>query len=98
MISDRVWIAAEFLELFQQRVRERLSRWLKRAAQKSVPLELRRFVAGITRDAAAIQAAITLPRSNRPVEGQLNRLKTLKRQKYGRGNFDLLKLRFLCPH
>lgn len=97
MISDGVRTATEFQELFRQGVGKRLSRWLTRAAQKSVPSELRRFAFGIKRDAAAVRAAITLPWSNGPVEGQVNRLKTLKRQMYGRGNFDLLKLRFLSP-
>jgi len=41
------------------------------------------------------EAAIRLPWSNGQAEGQINRLKLVKRQMYGRANFDLLKLRFL---
>ena len=42
-----------------------------------------------------MQAAVTLAWSNGQVEGQINRLKTLKRQMYGRANLDLLEHRFL---
>ena len=38
---------------------------------------------------------MTLPWSNGPVEGQINRLKMLKRQMYGRASLDLLSQRFL---
>jgi hypothetical protein len=40
-------------------------------------------------------AGLTLPWSNGPVEGQVNRLKLIKRSMYGRAKFDLLKLRVL---
>jgi len=46
-------------------------------------------------DYDAVRAALTLAWSNGPVEGQINRLKTLKRQMYGRANLDLLERRFL---
>jgi len=42
-----------------------------------------------------VQAAVALPWSNGQTEGQVNRLKTLKRQMYGRANLDLLERRFL---
>jgi transposase len=42
-----------------------------------------------------VRAAVTLDWSNGPVEGQINRLKTIKRQMYGRANLDLLERRFL---
>jgi transposase len=44
---------------------------------------------------AAVQAAVTLPWSQGPIEGQINRLKRLKRQLYGRAKLDLLARRFL---
>ncbi len=40
--------------------------------------------------------ALVLPWSNGPVEGHVNRLKFLKRQMFGRANFDLLRIRVLC--
>ena len=55
--------------------------------------ELRRFAAGIRRDEAAVGAAVRGPWSNGPVEGHVNRLKTIKRQMYGRAGFVLLRAR-----
>jgi transposase len=55
--------------------------------------ELRRFAEGIRRDEAAVLAAVTQPWSNGPVEGHVNRLKTVKRQMYGRAGFILLRAR-----
>jgi len=49
------------------------------------------------RHRGAVQAALTTPWSNDQTEGQVNRLKFLKRQMYGRANFDLLRLRALHP-
>jgi transposase len=47
------------------------------------------------RDQHAVEAALTLPWSNGPVEGHVHRLKLIKRQMYGRASFDLLRLRVL---
>jgi len=55
--------------------------------------ELRRFAEGIRRDEAAVLAAVTEQWSNGPVEGHINRLKTVKRQMYGRAGFVLLRAR-----
>jgi transposase len=51
------------------------------------------FADGIRQDQAAVQAAITEPWSNGPVEGQVNRLKVIKRSMYGRAGFALLRAR-----
>ena len=72
-----------------------LELWLAVAARSRVP-ELVSFVNGLRRDYAAVAAALTCPHSQGPVEGQVNRLKMLKRQTYGRANFDLLRRRVLC--
>jgi transposase len=53
------------------------------------------FAAGITRDKAAVCAAITEPWSNGQTEGQITKLKLVKRQMYGRGKLDLLQARLL---
>lgn len=68
-----------------------LGRWLAEAAQS----ELRAFAAGLRQDEAAVRAALTMPWSNGPVEGQITRLKLLKRQMYGRAKLDLLRARLL---
>jgi transposase len=62
--------------------------------------ELKRFCDGLERDRAAVLAAIELPWSNGQVEGQVHRLKLIKRQMYGRAGFPLLRSRVLpfCAH
>ena len=56
---------------------------------------LARFAAGLRRDFAAISTALELPWTTSPVEGQISRLKMLKRTMYGRADFDLLRARVL---
>lgn len=70
--------------------------WLEAAGRCEVA-EVRRFAKGLEQDRAAVEAAMALPWSNGPVEGAVNRLKTIKRQMYGRANFDLLRRRVLEP-
>ena len=72
-----------------------LELWLAVAARSRVP-ELVSFVNGLRRDYAAVAAALTCPHSQGQVEGQVNRLKMLKRQTYPRANFDLLRRRVRC--
>ena len=55
------------------------------------------FVTMLRRDLDAVQAAIDTPWSTSPVEGQISRLKMLKRTMYGRAGFDLLRQRVLAP-
>jgi len=49
----------------------------------------------LTDDRAAVEAGLSLEWSNGQTEGQVNKLKLLKRQMYGRANFDLLRRRVL---
>lgn len=56
---------------------------------------LARLAEGLKRDAAAVRNALKLPWTTSPVEGQVNRIKTLKRAMYGRAGFDLLRRRVL---
>jgi transposase len=85
------FLALEFRRMLKERDSSALGPWVE-AARLSL---LRRFAAGIHADVAAVRAAITLSWSNGPVEGHVNRLKMLKRQMYGRANFDLLRERVL---
>ena len=71
-----------------------LARWLEQADQSEFP-ELRGFAAGLRADRAAVEAGLTLPWSQGQVEGQVYRLKLLKRAMFGRARLDLLKRRFL---
>jgi transposase len=54
-----------------------------------------RFGYGLQKDLAAVMAAVTSKWSNGQVEGQINRLKAIKRQMYGRAGFQLLRARVL---
>ena len=57
----------------------------------------RRLAGSLWEDDEAVKAGLTLPWSTGPVEGQINRLKMLKRQMFGRANIDLLRQRVLLP-
>jgi transposase len=85
-------LADEFAGLIRKRSQGTLSDWLIRGEASANP-ELRRFAEGIRRDEAAVLAAVTQRWSNGPVEGHVNRLKTIKRQMYGRAGFVLLRAR-----
>ena len=71
-----------------------MAEWLARGETSSDP-DLRRFAEGIRRDEASVSAAVTERWSNGPVEGHVNRLKTIKRQMYSRAGFVLLRARVL---
>jgi transposase len=87
-------LADGFADLIRKRSSETLGAWLARGEASSDP-DLRRFAEGIRRDEAAVHAGVTEPWSNGPVEGHVNRLKTIKRQMYGRAGFVLLRARVL---
>jgi transposase len=87
-------LVADFGALVRTRDAPGLISWLARADASSVP-EVHSFAAGIRRDRAAIDAALSSPWSNGQTEGQINRLKALTRQMYGRAKLDLLEKRFL---
>ncbi len=53
------------------------------------------FATSLSRDRDAVQAALDLPWTTSPVEGKVNRIKTIKRSMYGRAGFDLLRARVL---
>ncbi|MDQ6834086.1 MAG: hypothetical protein M3008_11865 [Chloroflexota bacterium] len=55
----------------------------------------RRFATGLLPNKAAVQAGLTLEWSSSQTEGQINRLKTVKRQMYGSAGFALLRQRVL---
>jgi transposase len=74
--------------------RQHLAAWMRQIDTDGSPA-LRSFVAGLRTDLAAVTAGLTLPYSSGPVEGQVTRIKLLKRQMYGRAKFDLLRKRVL---
>jgi hypothetical protein len=70
--------------------REGLARWMKKANGSGI-YGMNRFVRKLKHDLAAVKNALRESWSNGPVEGHINRLKTLKRQMYGRAGFELLR-------
>jgi transposase len=93
-LAEAVTLARDFADLVRTRQPERLEGWLTRATT-SAGAALQRFAQGLRDDYAAVKAGLTLPWSNGPVEGHINRLKMLKRQMFGRAHLDLLGYRFL---
>ena len=93
-VAEAIDLAQDFTQMVRQRQPAQLDPWLQRAA--TCPLEaLRHFAQGLYADYDAVKAGGTLPWSNGPVEGHINRLKMFKRQMYGRAHLDLLNRRFL---
>lgn len=73
---------------------ERLKSWMTAVEADDLP-HLHRFVTGLRRDHAAVLNRLTLAYSSGAVEGNVNRIKMIKRQMYGRATFDLLRKRIL---
>ena len=89
-------LVGEFRALLRGRREEDLPTWTDHAVASGLP-EMKRFCETLLRDQSAVRAAIRLPWSNGQVEGQVHRLKLIKRQMYGRAGFLLLKRRVLPP-
>jgi len=87
-------LANDFRDLLRSRNGAGLEVWLA-AAKSSGVNELRQFALSLERDYAAVKAAFDLSYSNAQLEGQINRLKYIKRSGYGRAKFDLLRVRVL---
>jgi transposase len=83
-----------FLTMVRERRGRDLEAWITAATDSGIDA-LARFARGLQEDLAAVTAGLTLPWSNGPVEGQITRLKFLKRQGYGRAGFALLRQRVL---
>jgi transposase len=95
---DRTYpLVQQFRTMVRQHESAMLDPWLDACAASNIP-DLVTFAASIRQDHAAVCAALKMNWSNGQTEGQVNRLKCLKRQMYGRAKFDLLRLRVLHPH
>lgn len=93
-IAKAYHLVSAFLQMMRERTGQQLEQWLS-DVQESGLLEFESFLTGIERDKDAVLAGLTLPWSNGPTEGHVNRLKLIKRSMYGRAKFDLLRLRVL---
>lgn len=87
-------LAQEFGRLVRERDQPAMAAWLTAAETSGLP-EFREVAVGMRRDRAAIEAALTHAWSSGQVEGQVTRIKLIKRQMYGRAKFDLLRKRVL---
>jgi transposase len=81
--------------MVEERNPAQLDDWLD-AAEQSAVAELTSFARSLKKDYGAVRAALSYEWSQGQVEGQITRLKLIKRQMYGRANFDLLKQRVLA--
>jgi transposase len=94
-IATTMTFTERFVAIVRERRSEELSPWLA-DAQASGIREIGQFAIKIRRDEAAVRAGCTLSWSNGQTEGEVTRLKLLKRQMYGRAKFDLLRQRALA--
>jgi transposase len=90
-------LAMRFQGVFRGKAPEKLDVWLGDAQQSGI-YAVQRFARTLRRDIDAVRNAITECWSNGQTEGQVNRLKMLKRAMYGRGGAELLRARMLPLH
>jgi transposase len=93
-IAQAYELIHDFTTMLRERQGERLDAWLEKAENQGIS-ELRSFAQGLKRDYDAVKAGLTLQWSQGAVEGHVHRLKLLKRQSYGRANFETLRKRVL---
>jgi transposase len=87
-------LTQRYMKIVRERDGEAFDPWLEQCVTCGLPA-LETFAQGLQKDYSAVKAALTLPYRNGPVEGQINRLKFVKRSMYGRGSFALLRQRVL---
>jgi len=85
-------LAQEFRRIVRTQDAKGLDAWLEQA-EASALAEFEAFATGLRRELGAIVAALSLPWSNGQTEGQVNKLKMLKRQMFGRASVKLLRQR-----
>jgi len=93
-LSSLYDLAQAFFRMIREHSSSLLSLWMQNALESQTS-ELRSFARGLGRDDAAVRAGLDLPWSQGQIEGQITRLKLIKRQGYGRAGFDLLRQRVL---
>jgi transposase len=87
--------ARKLIDRFHTMVRKRieadLDPWIEAASQSLVAS----FESGVSNDKTSVHAALVQPWSNGQTEGQISKLKLVKRQMYGRAKIDLLQARLI---
>jgi transposase len=99
--DEEIRIAREVIERFRDLLRtrghEQFPAWQQAAEASAVP-EVRGFLASLRRDEDAVRAALTEDWNSGQVEGQVTKVKLVKRLMFGRANFDLLRRRVLLAN
>jgi transposase len=90
-LARAVDLAKAFSTMIKQGLADQLDGWISAAEEGG----FKGFARSLRQDLAAVHAALTLPWSTGPVEGQINRLKVIKRSMYGRAGFNLLRRRVM---
>ncbi len=85
-------LARRFAAMIRARDGAGLDAWLTSARESELGL----LAQGLARDLGAVRAAVTERWSISPVEGQISRLKAIKRQMFGRAGYELLRHRVLA--
>lgn len=93
-VAEAHVLGQHFVQMVRERQSEALLPWLEDATKSGIEA-LEQFAKGIKQDLDAVTNALFLPWSNGQTEGQVNRLKLIKRQMYGRADFDLLRKRVI---
>src|SRR3954467_4756623 len=91
-IARAVELSKAFSTMVKEGLADQLDAWIRAAETGG----FKGFAGSLRQDRDAVHAALTLPWSTGPVEGQINRLKVIKRTMYGRADFDLLRHRVLA--
>lgn len=94
MLAETLRLSEQFLVMLRHQTGEHFAGWLE-AVHARAHAGLKGFATSLQRDQDAVQASLTLPWSNGQTEAQVQRLKMIKRQMYGRAGFDLLRKRIL---
>jgi transposase len=87
-------LVQEFVTIVRQLQGEQLEAWQRKVRTCQIS-ELQRFANGLEQDRAAVLVGLTRVHNNGQVEGQVNRLKLIKRMMYDRAGFPLLRQRLL---
>jgi transposase len=87
-------LVQEFLQMVRKLEGERLEAWRASVAERGIE-ELQRFANGLQQDKAAVLMGLTHSHNNAQAEGQVTRIKLIKRMMYGRAGFPLLRQRVL---
>lgn len=87
-------LVSDFGGMLRQRRGQHLDTWIAKARAGGIP-QIQGFAAGLGKDYDAVRGGLTLAWSSGAVEGNVTKLKAIKRAMYGRANFDLLRRRVL---